>query len=52
MPKETNTIVIINKALLTIVIPRLETTIKGLTPYPFRGTTKEDIPIKDYLNPF
>ena len=47
MPKETNTIVIINKALPTIEIPRLKSIIKGLTPYPTGGTTKEDIPIED-----
>jgi hypothetical protein len=28
-------------------IPRLESTIKGLTPYPTGGTTKEDIPMED-----
>ena len=52
MPKEANTIVIINKALLTIEIPRLKLAIKGLTPYPIGGTTKEDIPIEDHLNSF
>jgi len=52
MPKETNTIVIIDKALLTIGIPGLKTTINGPTPYPIGGTNKEDIPIEDYLNPF
>jgi hypothetical protein len=51
MPKETDTIVIIDKALPTIEIPRLELTIKGLTPYPTRGTTKEDVLIEDRLNP-
>jgi len=52
MPKETNTIVIINKALLTIGIPRLKTTINRLTPYSIGRTSKEDIPIEDCLNPF
>jgi len=52
MPKETNIIVIINKALLTIGMPRLKITINRLTPYPMRGTSKEDIPIEDRLNPF
>ena len=47
MPKETNTIVIINKALPIIEIPRLELTIKRLTLYPIRGTTKEDVLIED-----
>jgi len=28
-------------------MPRLELVIKGLTPYPIRGITKEDIPIED-----
>jgi len=52
MPKETNTIVIINKALPTIGIPGLKMTINRLTPYPIGGASKEDIPIEDYLNPF
>jgi hypothetical protein len=47
MPKETNTIAIIDKALPTTEMPRLELTIKGLTPYPTGGTTKEDIPMED-----
>jgi hypothetical protein len=47
MPKETSTIVIIDKALPTTEIPGLKLTIKGLTPYPMGGTTKEDIPIED-----
>ena len=47
MPKETDTIVIIDEALPTTEIPRLKSTIKGLTPYPMRGTTKEDVLIED-----
>ena len=47
MPKETDTTVIINEALPAIEIPELELTIKGLTPYPIGGTTKEDMPIED-----
>jgi len=33
-------------------MPGLEITIKGLTPYPMGGTSKEDMPIEDRLNPF
>jgi len=33
-------------------MPGLEITIKGLTPYPTGGTSEEDVPIEDYLNPF
>ena len=33
-------------------MPRLKSTIKGLTPYPTRGTTKEDILIEDRFHPF
>jgi hypothetical protein len=32
-------------------MPGLELTIKGLTPYPTGGTTKEDMPMEDWPNP-
>jgi hypothetical protein len=51
MPKETDTIVIVDKALPTTEMPGLKSTIKGLTPYPIGGTTKEDMPIEDRPNP-
>jgi hypothetical protein len=47
MLKETNTIVIIDETFPATEIPGLKLTIKGLTPYPMRGTTKEDILIED-----
>jgi len=31
-------------------MPGLESTIKGLIPYPIGGATKEDMPIEDYPN--
>ena len=47
MPKETNTIVIINKALLNIEILRLKVIIRELTPYLMGINTKGDIVIED-----
>jgi hypothetical protein len=32
-------------------MPGLKSTIKGPTPYPMGGITKEDIPIEDWPNP-
>jgi hypothetical protein len=51
MPKETDTTVIVDKALPATEMPRLESTIKGPTPYPMGGTTKEDMPIEDWPDP-